>query len=122
MIALIFSLTGLTVFGVGYNLARSRAFEWGTNRLAGFHARPPAIIAGILAMVFVLVMGNFQVTRIAQDAIGFRKTRQHKAIPTGQDFLISARFDAAFADVKEFLFGDFYEVTDFVNIALKESG
>lgn len=64
MIALVFSLTGLTVFGVGYNLARSRAFEWGTNRLAGFYARPPAIVAGILAMLFVLVMGNFQMSLI----------------------------------------------------------
>ncbi len=60
MIALIFALTGLTVFGVGYNLARSRAFVWGTNRLAGSHAKTPALIAGILATLFVLVMGNFQ--------------------------------------------------------------
>ena len=60
MVALLFSLTGLTVFGVGYNLARSRAFKWGGERLSNAPGKSPAIITGVLALTFVLIMGNFQ--------------------------------------------------------------
>lgn len=56
-IALLFALTGLTAFGVVYNLARSRT--------AGSQApRLPALIIGLLGMVFVTLMGNFQAALI----------------------------------------------------------
>lgn len=60
MIALLFSLTGLTVFGVGYNMARSRAIQWSIRRFEPSISKNPAILAGLLATAFVLVMGNFQ--------------------------------------------------------------
>lgn len=60
MVALLFSLTGLTVFGVGYNLARSRAFKWGGEQLSNPPAKSPALMTGILALIFVLIMGSFQ--------------------------------------------------------------
>lgn len=60
MIALIFSLTGLTVFGVGYNLARSRAFSWVSHIRDTAVSKNPAIFVGLLATIFVLIMGNFQ--------------------------------------------------------------
>jgi YYY domain-containing protein len=69
MIALLFALTGVTVFGVGYNLVRA-------NALSRFRARsdapgdPPkllaqpgqraAVLTGLLTTVLVVVIGNFQ--------------------------------------------------------------
>lgn len=63
-IATWFALTGLTVFGVGYNLVRSRVFRWGQhvqNRAAGHGT---ALLTGVLALVFVLLLGNFQLPLI----------------------------------------------------------
>ena len=69
-ITLLFSLTGLTTFGVVYNLVRSRfdRFNAAASRIA--------VLTGLLGMVFVVLMGNFQVpfiempyqTRTASDA------------------------------------------------------
>lgn len=64
MIALTFSLTGLTVFGVGYNLARSRAFSWLTHVRDSTISKNPAIFVGLLATIFVLIMGNFQMSLV----------------------------------------------------------
>lgn len=60
MVSLLFALTGLTVFGVGYNLARSRAVQWSIRRFEPNISKNPAIVAGLLATIFVLIMGNFQ--------------------------------------------------------------
>ncbi|MEL6404531.1 MAG: DUF2298 domain-containing protein [Chloroflexota bacterium] len=57
MVALIFSLSGLTLFGVGYNFARSRAMD---TLLGERPSKSPAIVTGLLATVFVLMMSNFQ--------------------------------------------------------------
>ncbi|MCB9453391.1 MAG: hypothetical protein H6672_18315 [Anaerolineaceae bacterium] len=70
MIALLFALTGLTVFGVAYNLVRSRAFR------AKDQDDPPDILPtkqprqsvaigiGLLAMMMVIFMGNFEAALI----------------------------------------------------------
>jgi YYY domain-containing protein len=54
-ISLLVALTGLTTFGVVYNLVRSRAAktEYQSPHL-------PALAIGLLGMVFVTLMGNFQ--------------------------------------------------------------
>ncbi|NDJ60117.1 MAG: hypothetical protein GYB67_03280 [Chloroflexi bacterium] len=73
MVALLFALTSVTAFGVGYNLVRSRAQintradlppdddppqpRRGPNRLV-------ALIVGLLALLFVTIMGNFQLALI----------------------------------------------------------
>lgn len=61
--ALLMGLTGVTLFGVGYNLARSREYINGI-----LPARPrgqfAAILAGLLTTVFVLLIGNFQLPLI----------------------------------------------------------
>ncbi|MCS7070927.1 MAG: DUF2298 domain-containing protein, partial [Anaerolinea sp.] len=67
MISLLFALTGLTAFGVVYNLVRGGAV--GAARRAG-------ITVGLLGMVFVVLLGSFQFplieipyqTRIASEA------------------------------------------------------
>lgn len=60
VVALLFALTGLTAFGVVYNLVRSRAFRMG----GGLHEKAPpqtiALAVGLLGMVFVVLLGNFQ--------------------------------------------------------------
>ena len=50
-ISLLFALTGLTSFGVVYNLVRSRTAR-------------AAVISGLLGMFFVVLMGNFQLPLI----------------------------------------------------------
>lgn len=55
-IALLFALTGTTVFGVVYNLVRSRA---GVREKMRFPTRATAAWVGALAVVFVTLMGNF---------------------------------------------------------------
>lgn len=52
--ALLFALTGLSSFGVVYNLVRSRA--QGDN----VPKRSAAIWTGIIGMIFVVLLGNFQ--------------------------------------------------------------
>ncbi len=62
--AWLFALTGLTTYGVAYNLARSRAFE-AFGRFAGRGAsRRAASATGLLAMTLLLLMGNFQMLLI----------------------------------------------------------
>lgn len=65
MIALLFALTGLGAFGVVYNLVRSRAFAGQRGDAeAGRGERAPgrrtAVLVGLLAMIFVALLGNFQ--------------------------------------------------------------
>ena len=57
-IAMVFALTGLTAFGVAYNLVRSRQIE----RLIS--SARAAILTGILAMIMVVLMGNLQTALI----------------------------------------------------------
>jgi uncharacterized membrane protein len=64
MIVLLFSLTGLTVFGVGYNLARSRAYEWGGLLKENAPSHWPAILTGLLATSLIVLGGNFQIPLI----------------------------------------------------------
>ena len=58
--ALLFALTGLTAFGVVYNLVRSRAT--GSHAGAFREAYRPAcsMLVGLLGMVLVILLGNFQ--------------------------------------------------------------
>ena len=63
-IAAQFALTGLTAFGIGYNLVRSRAFESARMLRAGGASRRIAIATGILAMTLLLLVGNFQMVLI----------------------------------------------------------
>jgi YYY domain-containing protein len=63
-IVLLFSLTGLSIFGVGYNLARSRAFEWGGALRPDAPSHRPAIVTGLLATFLVVLGGNFQLPLI----------------------------------------------------------
>jgi YYY domain-containing protein len=78
LISLLFALTGLTAFGVAYNLVRSRALydPIGTAKkkhddpapldfdIESLPSRIPALLAGLLAMVMVVLMGNFQVALV----------------------------------------------------------
>lgn len=52
-IALLFALTGITAFGVGYNLVRARALRETASPSV-------ALVAGALALIFVVLLGNFQ--------------------------------------------------------------
>ncbi|MGB1287691.1 MAG: DUF2298 domain-containing protein, partial [Aggregatilineales bacterium] len=54
--ALMFALTGITAFGVAYNLVRSRTLTI-ANRVAG---QTPALLTGMLALVFVILLSNYQ--------------------------------------------------------------
>ncbi len=63
-ISLLFALTGLTAFGVVYNLVRSRAFRHTGEIIQKAPARRGALLAGVLGMVFVVLMGNFQAVLI----------------------------------------------------------
>ncbi len=55
-----FALTGLTSFGVVYNLARSRASGSPGVPLSDSASRIPAMLAGFAGVLFMLLMGNFQ--------------------------------------------------------------
>ncbi len=59
-ISLVFSLTGLTTFGVVYNLVRSRAYRHTGELLQKVPSPRGALVAGVLGMVFVVLIGNFQ--------------------------------------------------------------
>ncbi|MGJ3238285.1 MAG: DUF2298 domain-containing protein [Anaerolineae bacterium] len=59
MVALLFALTGVTVFGVVYNLVRSRALSPSDDTLLTV-PRSPVIVTALLGVIFVLIMGNFQ--------------------------------------------------------------
>ncbi|MEO8606748.1 MAG: DUF2298 domain-containing protein [Chloroflexota bacterium] len=78
LISLLFALTGLTGFGVAYNLVRSRAIydppgsakkkhddpDSSGEDVANLPPRIPALLAGLLAAVMVVLMGNFQVAMV----------------------------------------------------------
>ena len=58
--ALLFSLTGITALGVVYNMARSSFFSrnpQNTNRSSG---QMGALSAGVLALIFVTLLSNYQ--------------------------------------------------------------
>lgn len=67
MITLLFALTGLTAFGVVYNLVRSGAFPFvrSASRDDTSTPRSPsrvvALLTGLLGTVFVVLLGNYQV-------------------------------------------------------------
>ncbi|PJF41517.1 MAG: hypothetical protein D6737_15720 [Chloroflexi bacterium] len=63
-ISLLFALTGLTSFGVAYNLVRSRAFRVPGELLEKASSQRTAIGVGVLGMVFVILLGNFQLPLI----------------------------------------------------------
>ncbi|MDZ4766698.1 MAG: DUF2298 domain-containing protein [Chloroflexota bacterium] len=62
-IALLFALTGVTVFGVVYNLVRSRVLiGWSARAGHGFDVRRGqgvAVSVGLVGALFVAVLGNF---------------------------------------------------------------
>lgn len=63
--ALLFALTGLTVFGVVYNLVRASRLPAALGRAASGVAeavvkRRAALLTGVLAAVFVILMSNFE--------------------------------------------------------------
>jgi YYY domain-containing protein len=63
MIALLFALTGLTAFGVAYNMVRSRALlrlSYQSDDEPRVSRHRPALLSGLLATVFVALLGNFQ--------------------------------------------------------------
>ena len=74
MVAMLFALTGVTVFGVGYNLVRGNALSRLRALAAGAVGQAPAflsvpgrraaILTGLLAMVLVIILGNFQAPMI----------------------------------------------------------
>lgn len=66
MISLLFALTGLTAFGVVYNMVRSAAFDRLRGRLQAVQppSRRAALLTGLLGMVFVVLLGNFQLPLI----------------------------------------------------------
>ncbi|MCY4018562.1 MAG: DUF2298 domain-containing protein [Chloroflexi bacterium] len=55
-----FALTGVCAFGVAYNLVRSRAFETATQFRNIGASRAKAMAVGLLAMLFMTLVGNFQ--------------------------------------------------------------
>ena len=55
-----FALTGICAFGVAYNLVRSRAFEAAVQFRNIGATRAKAIFVGLLAMLFMTLVGNFQ--------------------------------------------------------------
>lgn len=59
-ISLLFALTGLGAFGVTYNLVRSRAYRAGELLETGSPSRWSALGVGMLGMVFVVLLGNYQ--------------------------------------------------------------
>lgn len=94
MIALLFALTGLTVFGVAYNLVRSRAFRYKQDDDAvetpGKPGQGTAVLVGLLAVVLVILMGNFETVLIeapyraktaSEDYLAFWDTKSRYAYP-----------------------------------------
>lgn len=62
-VASLFALTGLTAFGVVYNLVRSRAQE-AASRLRNLTSQRVSIATGVLAMALLILVGNFQMVLI----------------------------------------------------------
>ena len=59
-ISLLFALTGVTTFGVVYNLVHSRAFRIGNLLANPSQSRTTPLLTGLLAMIFMVLLGNFQ--------------------------------------------------------------
>ncbi len=59
-----FALTGVCAFGVAYNLVRSRAFEQAAQLRNIRASRAKAIAVGMLGLLFMTVVGNFQAVLI----------------------------------------------------------
>jgi len=57
-IAMLFALTGTAAFGITYNLVRSRA-RYSGSHLDQQPLHRTAILTGLLAMVFMILLGNF---------------------------------------------------------------
>ncbi|MBZ0276326.1 MAG: DUF2298 domain-containing protein [Anaerolineae bacterium] len=94
MIALLFALTGLTVFGVAYNLVRSRALHHKvgdeTAETPDSSGRGAALFIGVLAAVLVILMGNFETVLIempyraktaSEEYLAFWDTKSRYAYP-----------------------------------------
>jgi YYY domain-containing protein len=62
-IALLFALTGVTVFGVVYNLVRSRVMQR-VQEDGASEGQGVSIFVGLIGVVFVAILGNFQVPLI----------------------------------------------------------
>lgn len=62
-VASLFALSGLTTFGVTYNLVRSRDCE-AANRVRNMRSGTVAIATGVLAMALLILVGNFQMVLI----------------------------------------------------------
>ena len=62
-VASLFALTGLTAFGVAYNLVRSRAQE-AASRLRNLTSQKASVATGVLAMALLILVGNFQMVLI----------------------------------------------------------
>ena len=58
-VASLFALTGLTAFGLAYNLVRSRVHA-AADRIRKLASRKVSIATGILAMALLILVGNFQ--------------------------------------------------------------
>ncbi len=62
-VASLFALSGLTAFGVAYNLARSR-MHVSVKHIRSAASRRAAIAVGMLAMALLILVGNFQMAII----------------------------------------------------------
>lgn len=62
-VASLFALSGLTAFGVTYNLVRSRSGE-AANRVRKLRSQSTSIATGVLAMALLILVGNFQMLLI----------------------------------------------------------
>lgn len=62
-VASLFALTGLTAFGVGYNLVRSRIHS-AVDRARKVTSQRVSIASGVLAMALLILVGNFQMVFI----------------------------------------------------------
>ena len=58
--ASLFALTGISAFGVAYNLVRSRAISEATSILQARKSKLSATAVGLLTLLILTLMGNFQ--------------------------------------------------------------
>ena len=72
-----FALTGTVAFGVAYNLVRSRAFDTMGRVTRESASRAAAIVAGLLAMLLLLLMGNLQMLLIEMPYNNNTATREY---------------------------------------------
>ena len=62
-VASLFALSGMTAFGVAYNLVRSRSCEE-AHRKSKLRSQTTSIATGVLAMALLILVGNFQMVLI----------------------------------------------------------